>query len=243
MKEIHWDDEKTEKLWDYYSKISGYGNISYFAYHSGQSVLNYLHKNNIELSNKKILDFGCGNAYLYSWIKTKYSVDYTGIEFSHKSIKTIGENKPYIDIHHIDEIESLGDSEYDIIFALELIEHLNDDYLLADIEVWKKLLKKDGIIIITTPNNENLLNNMVYCPNCDCRYHKWQHIRTWDKSSISEYFVKHGFRTILCEETLFYSLQKERLYNVLTKLGRCIKTILHRNKANPNLIYIGKNDK
>lgn len=193
--------------------------------------MEFLLKKKIDFSHKKILDFGCGNAYLKRWIQQKEpTAEYVGVEFSYNSISEIKRKCENIEIYHITEAIDLHKEKYDIIFATELIEHLTDEYLLKDIEIWKMLLKKEGVLVITTPNNENLDNSIVYCPNCDCYYHKWQHIRSWNKENIKQYFEKNGLTTVFCEETMLYSLQKSKGYNKLTKMGRFIKTAMGAKK-------------
>ena len=50
--------------------------------------------------------------------------------------------------------------------------------LLNYINEIKELLQIGGRLIITTPNDENLDEKMVFCSNCKNIYHSMQHMRT-----------------------------------------------------------------
>jgi len=50
-----------------------------------------------------------------------------------------------------------------------------------------------GALIITVPDNENLEDNMVFCPNCKSWFHKVGHVRSFDKESLKQLIEESGF--------------------------------------------------
>lgn len=234
MRDITWNEENISRIWNYYSVG---GKTTYFAWHSGKSLVRFLRRNGICFDNRNILDFGCGNGYMYEWIKClcKGKVSYTGADTSDASIdylqKTYGED---IQCIHIDNLPlACAGEQFDIILATEVIEHVYDDILETDMKEWKRVLREGGKLILTTPNNEDLEKSMIYCPNCDCKHHKWQHVRKWTKDSLKEYVEKHGFKVVFCKETMLYQNNKKRYKH----LGGVIRRKLKLAEW-PNLIMV-----
>lgn len=239
MEKIIWDEDKIQKLWNNYAG----GKETYFAYHSGKALLRFLLRNRVNFCNKKVLDFGCGNGYMWQWMKDLgLSAEYVGAEFSEESIVNLKNNfGNEIEVVAVKNFPLPYEEEtFDIILVTEVIEHLSDDILQKDIREWRRLLKKEGLLIITTPNNENLEKNMIYCPNCDCKFHRWQHIRSWNMDSIDKYFQKQGMKKFFCGITYLYSIQKSWIYNYYIKVKRTLRLLCNKKLDYPELIYICK---
>ena len=53
--------------------------------------------------------------------------------------------------------------------------------------------------MITTPNEEVLSNNAVFCPECGHEFHRWQHLRSWSADSLASALARHGFEPLFCQ--------------------------------------------
>ncbi len=64
---------------------------------------------------------------------------------------------------------------YDLIFMLDVFEHMNDDQLERTCEKFKKILKNNGRIVITTPNlyYEKYLQPIKMVLDLPFRFLKW----------------------------------------------------------------------
>lgn len=94
----------------------------------------------------KVLDIGCEEGELHSLINNKnvYGLDLNPKRQKERVTKGNAENLPY------------KDSVFDTLISGELIEHLeNPDNFLKES---KRVLKNNGIIIITTPNKNSWIN-------------------------------------------------------------------------------------
>ena len=107
--------------------------------------------------NKKVLDFGCGSGVLsYLLAKNNYKVTAVDIEFSPllaiKEKIEFPENIKFIE----GDITSMNlpDKSFDIIFALDVLEHIDD--LQNYIALFQRLLTDTGVIIVSGPT-ENIL--------------------------------------------------------------------------------------
>lgn len=209
--EIIWDDEKVARLWDFYSRTFPY-NEAYFTKSVGRDVLRKTRNIVGNLNGLTILDFGCGPGFLVEHIvniniKPK---KYIGLDFSKKSIDMLLTKKDKVKFPIegilITKLPSpLEKSIIDLCFLIEVVEHLNDDHLDKTLLEIYRVLRPGVKLIITTPNKEDLRLSMNFCPECGCIYHKWQHVRSWDKFSLKNTVEAYGFKSIKILETNFLS--------------------------------------
>ena len=142
-----------------YRKISKYlSKLYYFLpdMHFFKTIEVYSIKNSIieidpdfDFSKAKILDIGCGNGNVFSAIL--YSLEITSKEIYGLDIFEQEKNPIYKEIKFAssDKLIKPYINKFDIIFINCVIEHLpNIDLTLNNL---KKYLKKDGLIIFTTP--------------------------------------------------------------------------------------------
>lgn len=139
----------------------------------------------LKMSNKyignKVLDIGAGSGALINLIPNS-----TGLDIAPKQsniIKGDISNMPF------------RDRSFDTIFATEVLEHLDNDTLNKGIIEINRVLKKEGHLIITVPYNENLNQNIVSCPDCGIKFHRWGHIQVFNEKNIS-LILKDNFELI-----------------------------------------------
>jgi len=191
-KRLEWTSEQVSKFWDYESKFPE----NYFSKQVGNNLAAYI-KNSFP-DKKTVLDFGCGPGFLMEYLIEK-DFQVAGLEFSKESLQIVNQklsgNPNFSGAFEFDSLISQH-LKFDIITLVEVIEHLNDFILNSTFMNIKKLLSDDGVLIITTPNNEDIEKSMVYCPNCDSIFHRWQHLRSWSLYSLSEYLISNKFSLV-----------------------------------------------
>lgn len=229
--EIEWDDEKIRRLWDYYSRTYPY-NQNYFTKIYGKYLLMKTKKIVGSLNNKVILDYGCGPGFLIEhmkFLKIKPK-KYIGLDFSERSIQCVLQNKAEfpIDAIFVKSLPStLEDNSIDICFLIEVIEHLNDNYLNSTMQEIYRVLKLGGKLIITTPNKEDLNLSKNFCPECGCIYHSVQHVRVWDKTTLEKTMSNYGLKKIKIAE-----LNMVPKKSILQELYIQIRFFFKKQKAN-----------
>ncbi|MEO0234873.1 MAG: class I SAM-dependent methyltransferase [candidate division WOR-3 bacterium] len=119
------------------------------------------HKMSYELiqdyvKDKIVLDFGCGYGY-GSQILKKYAKKVVGVDLSPDVIKIAREKygQENLEFLLIDKLEKKGlmfqDKNFDVVVAFQVLEHIeNIDLFFFEM---KRILKDDGILILTTPNS------------------------------------------------------------------------------------------
>jgi SAM-dependent methyltransferase len=113
---------------------------------------------------KDFLDVGCGDGLFMDRMRDalikREGVAIWGVDFSKYKLekaKKKGHNVKWCDLEKGLPFE---DETFDIVYAAELIEHLyNPDYLLEECH---RVLRGDGVIIISTPNLQAWYNRMLF---------------------------------------------------------------------------------
>lgn len=201
-----WTDAQVKTFWDYESKFPE----NYWSRTFGKDLIK---KYSIYLKNSKIiLDLGCGDGGLIESLlevsKNKYkkSLIY-GVDTSNSSIKKI--NKKYSKneffgkaiLNSNDKQINKISNKVDFIFCCEVIEHLYDKNLSILLNSAKNLLSKKGLILFTTPNNEDLSKGLICNPIDGSLFHRWQHVRSWNRNSLTYKLNNYGFKIINIKET------------------------------------------
>lgn len=122
------------------------------------------------------------------------------------------------------------------MLLVELVEHVDDATLANIFDDVKRVLVPDGLVVVTTPNDENLLNETVYCPCCNHTFHRWQHVRSWSAESLSALFRAQGLDMVEVFATDFsISPRNGWVQYLLRRLARTI-----RGRKQPHLVGVGR---
>jgi SAM-dependent methyltransferase len=230
---IDWDDDKVSRLWDYYSITPPYADI-FFSKVFGKQLLN---KTGLPLHESiSVLDFGCGPGFVWDHlIASDIKWIYSGVDFSKDAVailskKAVG-HKQFMGAHHVTRLPlNLPPNHFDAILLFEVIEHLNDNYFDETILEVSRLLKQGGMVIISTPNEENLADATKFCPDCGAIFHEWQHVRNWSVASLKSCMAKYGFRLVKAQKLDFSAT------GILRQLFTLSKKLLGIKNRQPHLI-------
>lgn len=112
------------------------------------------------IKGKKVLDIACGSGY-GSEILLKQGAKYViGSDISKNTIDYAKDHYQNENIEFItNDIKKLNflDEEFDCIVSFETLEHIKEhDVVISEL---KRVLKKEGILIISTPNSESRTND------------------------------------------------------------------------------------
>jgi 2-polyprenyl-3-methyl-5-hydroxy-6-metoxy-1,4-benzoquinol methylase len=208
---LEWTDNQIKNFWNYYSNYPEY----YFTYQYGEKIAKKFSK--YFKPQSEILDYGCGTGFLtMHLLKQQANVYCTDV--SENSVNLV--NKKYADHKNFKGALLLNDlikseKKFDVLFVVEVIEHLSDQHLEQLLKNIRSLLKANGIAIFTTPNNEKLSNSIVYCPQCEHTFHRWQHVRSWSSETLSSFLTKNGFRVNEVFTLNFAASHRNRLFAVI----------------------------
>jgi 2-polyprenyl-3-methyl-5-hydroxy-6-metoxy-1,4-benzoquinol methylase len=228
---LEWTDELVSSIWEYYSLRPE----AYFTHQFGDQILEETFR--FAPKGAVVCDYGCGAGFLLRGLVERCKatgIDYTQANLT-KSAEIIGNNKNLIGLHHISEAESLGET-FDAIYFVETIEHLLDGHIEPTMKNLQHLLKPGGVIICTTPNDEDLREQEVFCPITRKTFHRYQHVRSFTKESLRNEFEHHGFEHVASFGTDFsargfMSRLKMRLRELLTRKNPHLVCVVRRPLA------------
>lgn len=148
---------------------------------------------------KKVLDAGCGIGFFTNAIK-KAGYEAVGIDISKNAIEEA--RKRYPDIHFICNDLTIHwpfeDSAFDVIFSTEVIEHVLGIYDMFS--EMNRVLKKGGVLVLTTPYHGLIKNLLVVLFNFDRHFDvEGGHIRFFTEKFLIKILKNFGFAVIETE--------------------------------------------
>ena len=111
------------------------------------------------VTDKKILEVGCGNGDFSNYLSVNHSADITGLDFSTESIRIANSKKEKFKAttskYLVGDAQSLpfADEVFDYVVSCECLEHVPDPQKMI-YELYR-VVKKKGIVILTTENYSN----------------------------------------------------------------------------------------
>lgn len=142
------------------------------------------------VKNKVVLDVACGEGYGSNLLASKAKYVY-GIDINSKAVSAANKKYGHKDklLYQEGNIANLpvADHSIDIVISFETIEHVSEEIQKQFLEEIVRVLKKDGILIMSTPNKS------VYSDLHD--YHNEFHIKEFYKDEF-ENFLKTKFSSV-----------------------------------------------
>jgi len=222
--EIQWTPEQVSAFWDYQSKRPS-AEQNYFSISHGAQIAKRTVGRLSRGGTPSVLDFGCGTGhFLQQLARFRPGIVLQGIDFSAESIarsrKTLETVEPAPRLHLVDGYPTSPPADsFDAIYMIEVVEHLSDAMLDSMVAEACRLLKKDGLLIVTTPNREDLELLHTCCPNCAATFHIWQHVRSWSSTSLGMYMATHELSEMQVTETLLEPGPVRLFFWIARKLG------------------------
>lgn len=116
------------------------------------------------VTDKVVLDAACGSGY-GSFEISKYAKNVIGIDISSDSIEYAKNNylarNLSFNVSSVTEMP-FSNNEFDVVVSFETIEHISEDQQILFLKQIKRVLKEDGILIISTPDKLNYSDKMNY---------------------------------------------------------------------------------
>lgn len=260
-----WTSDSISAFWDEVANDEDLSQIYFTKYNA--DFIEFLARLICEVKPKStsVLDYGCGAGFL-SELLLKKGYPTTSLDFSMDSC--IRTEKRVNGLNHRIICAKgfptpLSQNSFDLIYSVETLEHLLDEWIEPYFEELYRLVRPGGNVLITAPFSEHLGSAKCICPNCHTRFHRWGHLRSLNINDLVHYARKAGFQTAFAKNVEITSLNNRFLSGTkkyfdysISELSNSIrnrvllraagvtglsglKRLLRFKKGN-NLIYIGK---
>jgi ubiquinone/menaquinone biosynthesis C-methylase UbiE len=236
-----------DTLFEHYNAIDG--DIDEKAYNSDICVQKYFQRRKTSSIKKLlnvsdgdvVLDIGCGSGVQLKSLDAKSPKILIGTDINHNALQ-YAKNKNIPNTEFIQcnaEYLPFKTNTIDKIICAELIEHLsNPEYMLNES---KRVLKGDGSIVITTPNEISIwgLYEILWDTFGRGRNYGETHLKFFSIKDLNKYFSSF---TIKSARTIFFISPFVALLNnqTLLKLSRSFDTWFEKHNCGVSIIYYAK---
>jgi 2-polyprenyl-3-methyl-5-hydroxy-6-metoxy-1,4-benzoquinol methylase len=143
----------------------------------------------------RLLDIGCGIGFFLDEAK-KRSWEVYGTEYSERLIGLLREKGITIHDGQLNS-ENYEEGFFDIVTSFEVIEHINNP--TSELKQIATLLRKGGLVYLTTPNFNSLLRRRLKIQYNVIKYP--EHLSYYTPKSLSRLFHLNGFKKLQVETT------------------------------------------
>jgi SAM-dependent methyltransferase len=140
-----------------------------------------------------VLNIGCGTG-LFERLGLARGLDVHALDPSEQAIAQLRTALAIGDKAQVGHIQRLpfADGQFDVVVATEVLEHLPPEVTAAGLAEIRRVLKVGGRLLGTVPSRERLEDQIVVCPCCAARFHKWGHRQRFDPDAVRR-LLSHGF--------------------------------------------------
>jgi SAM-dependent methyltransferase len=185
--EIVWTPEMVRRFWIWQRMRP----TEYFSFQVGRVIARRFRK----YLRGRVVDHGAGPGFLVDELLSA-GVQCGATEYGEDSTDALARQfagRPnFLGARNNDRLAD-WQGTFDTAFLCEVVEHLYDRELYECLAVVRSLLKPSGLLIVTTPNQEDRRASFICSPESGLLFHRYQHVRTWDAASLSDALRKAGF--------------------------------------------------
>ena len=180
----------------------------------------YLHILDI-VKNKKVIDIASGTGYGTNLLASN-AKNITGIDISEKAV--LNSKKEYVQDnlnYLIGSVENIpfDDNTIDVVVSFETIEHISEELQVKFLKEVKRVLKDDGIFIVSTPEKHHYSDIRNYSNE----FHIKEFYEKEFQDFLNNYFsnINFNYQTTLIGSNIFNKvnakLDKKYLFNDSSK--------------------------
>jgi SAM-dependent methyltransferase len=191
-----WPREAVVRFWNHQTAHPERA-APYFSQQVGSGIVGLARRERAIAAGSTVLDLGCGPGHLAGYL-LEASCEVWGVDSADVSVaeanRMLAGRPGWHGASH-----DVPDRRFDAITCIETVEHLSDDLLAETLAAIFAHLRPGGRAVITTPNDEDIRANPVYCPFCDHEFHDMQHVRSFTAGDLRDVLRTAGFEVEFCE--------------------------------------------
>jgi 2-polyprenyl-3-methyl-5-hydroxy-6-metoxy-1,4-benzoquinol methylase len=134
----------------------------------------------------KILELGCGPGIFLTFLKNQGFSNASGIDISPEQVEIAQQQGLNTQVANVLDYLKTTSEKYQVIFALDFIEHFTKDELLILVPLIANALQPGGWLILQTPNGQGLFPHQVI-------YGDLTHLAIFTPSSLEQLLCLFNF--------------------------------------------------
>lgn len=142
--------------------------------------------------DRYVLDLGCGEGIALEKLKKRFPEKVIfGIDLERENVEICRANNLYVirsDAYNL----PLTDNSVDICICIDMLEHLKDP--LDAIGEIKRILKRDGRLVMTIPNDRNFFISRIAMFMFKEAFYEAGHKKKWTPSGFRDIIAGEGFK-------------------------------------------------
>lgn len=162
-----------------------------------RAICEYLQKY-IDQENDSVLDIGAGYCDFINNIKAKNKL---AVDVNPEAREYCNENVDFY-CSSVVNLTQINDNSIDVVFASNVLEHLNDNELLNCIQELRRILKSNAKLIVLQPNYRYAYREY---------FDDYTHKKVFSHISLSDLFRANGFTPLIVEKKFLPLTIKSRL--------------------------------
>jgi glycosyltransferase involved in cell wall biosynthesis/2-polyprenyl-3-methyl-5-hydroxy-6-metoxy-1,4-benzoquinol methylase len=185
---LHWTPELITRFWNGVGELPSLEHVS-FANLASERLVELMR--DFLKPDMTCLDYGGGSGHLVKALIAngqRVAVFEPSDARAHAVEEKFKDEPNFLGVHG-----PLSSEAFDAVLCMEVIEHILDGDLAEFLHRMNTHVRLGGRILLTTPYNERLGESEVYCPQCDSVFHRWQHVRNFNATSLRAMLGVAGF--------------------------------------------------
>jgi SAM-dependent methyltransferase len=130
-------------------------------------------------------------------------------------------------------------NSFSVINMSEVLEHLPEAELQQAVRNVNRMLSAGGLFVGTVPYQENLHNNIVVCPHCGERFHRWGHHQSFTTERLGEVLGSH-FPIVKIWVRPFVAWKKLNWKGKLLGAVQHVQTWVRIHGSNDTIVFYAK---
>lgn len=194
-----------------------------------------------DLNPINVLDFGCGDGRLILELKKDRVLNIVGLDISETALKyaKVFNQNSNSNVQFVSSFDEIINNKFDLIVAMEVLEHIQENELPVVIEKLSKLLEDKGKFVVTVPtlNKQPIPSKHFRHYNLDLLR---EHVSPYFNIDNAEHLLKLGFMKNLIEHLMI-----NRFFILNWKPARRLLKIIYEKfvlkateKSGSNLVVI-----
>ncbi len=238
-----WTPELVDRFWDgvWTTRLKEFS----FARQAGRALIVAI--DHLLPAGARVLDFGAGVGDLTTLLLERH-LQVAGYDPS-PAARTALARRFHEQAGFLGTLGPKDRQQFDVVVMAEVIEHVLDDAFDETLALVSQATAPGGLVVVTTPNNEDLDLGMCVDPLANVIFHRWQHVRSFTRESLAARMRRSGF-----DEVVTHQLElSEHLYVPFDRVwgdsqaGALPSRLVSIREARPtadggqqNLVYIGR---